>query len=212
MDIHTTEEQQVEAIKKWWHDNMWSVIGGVVVGVGLLAGGRAWMDNKNTFTEAASAEYQIMMDQVSLGENEQASDHGAQLLGQFSDTPYASLAALAMAKIKLESGDALAASSHLRWALDNTQQEAIKHEARLRLGRLLLADNKGSEVLTLLKDVNVGAYASVYSQLKGDVYMADGQIDLARNAYTFALAEMTPAEQGRQLLQMKLDDIGSAGG
>ena len=212
MEIHTTEEQQVEAIKKWWRDNMWSVIGGVVVGISVLVGGRAWIDNKNTFAEAASMEYQILIEQLSQGQNEAAADHGAKLLGQFADTPYASLAALAMAKIKLEGGDTIAASSHLRWALDNSQQESVKHEARLRLVQLLLADNKGNEALSMLNNVETGAYTAAYNQLKGDVYVADGQVALARTAYTLALAEMAPSAQGRKLLQMKLDDLGQAGG
>lgn len=212
MEIHTTEEQQVEAIKKWWRDNMRSVIGGVVIGIGVLVGGRAWVDNKNAFAEAASVEYQIMLEQLSKEQNEVAADHGARLLGQFADTPYASLAALAMAKIKYEDGDTVAASSHLRWALDNSQQESVKHEARLRLAQLLLADNKGSEALSMLDNVETGAYTAVYNQLKGDVYVADGKIALARTAYTLALAEMPPAAQGRKLLQMKLDDLGQTGG
>lgn len=212
MEIHTTEEQQVEAIKKWWRDNMWSVIGGVAIGISVLVGSRAWIDNKNTFAEAASAEYLIMMEQLSQGQNEAAADHGAKLLGQFADTPYASLAALTMAKVKLEGGDAIAASSHLRWALDNTQQGAVKHEARLRLAQLLLADGKNSEALNMLNGVEAGAYTAAYNRLKGDAYVADGQIALARTAYTLALEEIASTGQGRQLLQMKLDDLGQTAG
>lgn len=211
MEIYTTEEQQVEAIKKWWHDNKWSVIGGVAIGIAALAGGRAWMDSKNTFAEAASAEYQVMLEQIASGANEEASTHGAQLLGQFADTPYAALAALAMARIKLDEGDSVAASSHLRWALDNTDQAPVKHEARLRLARVLLADNKADEALALLNGVDTGSYAPAYDQLKGDIYVAQGQPDAARSAYQSALAAMAPTAAGRGLLQMKLDDLGSAG-
>lgn len=208
MEIYTTEEQQVEAIKKWWAENKWSVIGGVVIGVSALWGGRAWLDGQNVYAEAASATYQMMMEQMSRGNSEDAATQGAQLLGQFSDTPYASLAALSMAKLKLDANDAMAASSHLRWALDNTKEDAVKHEARLRLAKLLLADAKYDEALTLLNGVEANVYVASYEQLKGDIHLAAGQPESARTAYSRALAGMAPTERGRELLQMKLDNLG----
>jgi len=97
VETYTTEEQQVEAIKKWWAENKWSVIGGVVIGVGALWGGRAWLDGQAAYTEAASATYQMMLEQISQGKTDEAATQGAQLLGQFSATAYASLAAFTLA-------------------------------------------------------------------------------------------------------------------
>jgi len=211
VDVYTTEEQQVEAIKKWWHDNKWSVIGGVVIGVSALWGGRAWLDNQQVYAEAASATYQMMLEQMSRGNTDDAATQGAQLLGQFSDTPYSSLAALAMAKLKLDAGDATAASSHLRWALDNTKEAAVKHEARLRLAKLLFSDGKFDEALSLLAGVEDTVYTATYEQLRGDIHLAAGQLESARTAYGRALAAMAPSERGRELLQMKLDNLGDAG-
>lgn len=208
MEAYTTEEQQVEAIKKWWHENKMSVIGGVVIGVGALWGGRAWLDHQHNYAEAASATYQVMLEQVSQGKNEDAALQGAQLLGKFSDTPYASLAALTMAKIKQEAGDSAAATAHLHWALDNAKEDSVQHEARLRLAKILLADKKYDDALTMLNSVDAGAYESTYEQLKGDIYVAKNQPEMARTAYTRALASASPEQRGRDLLQMKLDNLG----
>jgi predicted negative regulator of RcsB-dependent stress response len=209
VEIHSTEEQQVEAIKKWWKENMWSLIGGVAIGIAALVGGRAWVDGQNAYMEAASSEYLNLQEKMTSGKNDEASVHGAQLLGQYSDTPYASLAAMAMAKIKMDAGDLLAASSHLRWALDNASQDAVKHEARLRLSRILLADKKSAEALTLLDVPDAGNYTSAYEQLKGDIYVADGKPESARTAYSRALKQLSPTASDRNSLQMKLDDLGS---
>jgi predicted negative regulator of RcsB-dependent stress response len=208
VEAYTTEEQQVEAIKKWWHENKLSVIGGVVIGVGALWGGRAWLDYQHNYAEAASATYQVMLEQLSQGKNEDAALQGAQLLGKFSDTAYASLAALAMAKIKQEAGDSAAASAHLNWALDNTKEDAVRHEARLRLAKIMFADKKYDDALKMLNGIDAGVYESTYEQLKGDIYVAKGQPESARTAYTRALASASPEERGRGLLQMKLDNLG----
>ncbi len=212
MEIYSTEEQQVDAIKKWWSDNKWSVIGGIAVGIAALWGGRAWIDNQNTNAESASMQYQLMMENLSRGQNDEAANQGAQLLGQHVSTPYAALASLALAKIKLEAGDSVAAAAHLRWALDNASQESVKHEARLRLARLLLADAKYDEALSTLTITDTGSYLAEYESLKGDVYVAEGKPEFARTAYTRALGAMEPRMQGRDLLQMKLDDLGPAPG
>jgi predicted negative regulator of RcsB-dependent stress response len=209
VEIHSTEEQQVEAIKKWWKENRWSLIGGVAIGVAALIGGRAWVDGQNSYMEAASSEYLSMQEKMTSGKTDEAATHGAQLLGQFSDTPYASLAAMVMAKIKMDAGDLLAASSHLRWALDNASQDAVKHEARLRLSRILFADKKSAEALALLDVPGTGHYTSAYEQLKGDIYVADGKPESARTAYSRALKQMSPTASDRTSLQMKLDDLGS---
>lgn len=209
MDIHTTEEQQIEAIKKWWHENKWSLIGGVVIGIAVLLGGRAWLDNKNSYTEAASTVYQVMIQELTQGKFTEANENGKQLLSEFSDTPYAELASLGMAKIKLEEGDLIAAESHLRWALANATQEPVAHEARLRLARVLLAENKLEDARNLLEEVEHGTYASTYEAGLGDIHIAAGRLDMAREAYTRALMELNPGTSGRKLLQMKLDNLGS---
>lgn len=211
METYTTEEQQVEAIKKWWHENKWSVIGGVAIGVSALWGGRAWLDGQHAYAETASATYQMMLEQVSQGKNDEAALQGAQLLGQFADTGYASLAALTMAKIKVEAGDVAAATAHLRWALDNSKEDSVRHEARLRLAKLMMAEEKYDDAMGLLNSTDAGVYESTYEQLKGDIYVAMGKQNSARTAYNRALAITSPDERGRALLQMKLDSLGKPG-
>ncbi len=212
MDVYTTEEQQVEAIKKWWKDNKLSVIGGVVIGVAALWGGRTWIAGQDAHSEAASDVYQIMMSKMSNGQLEEAATDGSVLLGQFTDTPYAALASLALAKIKLEQGDMAAASSNLNWAMSNTEQDGVKKVARLRLAELSLTEGDYSAALAQLNSATaLGSFEAAYEQLKGDIYVADGKSDQARSAYIRSLAAMGPTDPGRRLLQMKLDDLGGAG-
>lgn len=208
MEVYTTEEQQVEAIKKWWRENKLSVIGGVIIGVSALWGGRAWLDNQHAYTEAASYHFMAMMDMIQKGKNDEAAQAGAQLLGQFADTAYAPMAALAMARLKVEGGDLVAAQSHLRWAMDNGDQEVVKQEARLRMARILLAQGKPDEALSLLNQGKPGSFEAAYEELKGDIFVAKGEQGQAQAAYTRALAAMEPTEPSRSFVQMKLDDLG----
>lgn len=210
MEVYTTEEQQVEAIRKWWRENKWSLIGGVVIGIAVIIGGRAWLENRNAHAEAASAAHQVMMQQAADGSLAEAEATAKQLLSEFSDTPYAGLASLVLAKLKAEAGDLEAAGSHLQWVLDNTKQEPVLHEARTRLAQLLLAQGKGAEVIALLEGVEAGSYEAQYATLLGDAHAAAGRAAPARDAYVRALAAMPADAPSRELVQMKLDNLGLA--
>lgn len=209
MDVYTTEEQQVEAIRKWWRDNKWSVIGGVIIGIAVLWGGRTWIAGQHAHAEAASDVYQMMMAKLENGALDEATADGTALLGRFNDTPYAALASLALAKIKLAQGDMDGAKSHLNWALDNTQQDELKTIARLRLAKILLAEGDTADALAkLAASGDPGAFAAAYEELRGDIQLAAGNASDARAAYQRALAASDPTSPGSRLLQMKLDDLG----
>jgi predicted negative regulator of RcsB-dependent stress response len=92
--------------------------------------------------------------------------------------------------------------------LSNAKQDVVKQEARLRLGRILLTQNKTKEALDLLNVSNTGVYTSEYEELKGDIYVKEKKPALARTAYSRALTESAPTSPGRKMLQMKLDDLG----
>lgn len=213
MEVYSTEEEQIAAIKKWWKDNWLSLFGGVLIGIGILAGGKYWLDSKNFHAESASVEYEAMIQSLTRNQLEEASSRAATLLGQYADTPYAGLAALTMAKIKSDKDDLVTAKSHLSWAMDNVQQNEVKFEAQIRLARILLAEKNYDEALQQANAVNSPHYKVAVEELKGDIYVAKGDTANARTAYSIALAELDqPASKAsprmRNFLQIKLDDLG----
>jgi predicted negative regulator of RcsB-dependent stress response len=208
VNVYATEDEQVEAIKKWWKDNGKSVIGGVIIGVAVLYGGRMWFEQRNQHIENASAEYEAMIQDLNQDKQNEAADRGAAILGQYSDTTYGELAALAMAKIKVDENDLVAAKSHLQWALDHAKQDEIKRIARLRLARVLHAEGKEDEALQLLNVAAADKFAAAYDELKGDIYVAKGDVAKARTHYDLALQSLEPTSRARRYIEMKLDDLG----
>lgn len=208
MNVYATEEEQVEALKKWWKENGKSVIGGVLIGVAVLYGGKMWLDQRNTHAEMASAEYEAMIQELNQDRRNQAADRGAAILGQYSDTAYSDLTALAMAKIKVDENDLVAAKSHLQWAMDNSKQQGIKQVARLRMARVLHAEGNYDGALQLLNSADAGTFKAAYEELKGDIYVDKGELNSARTAYNMALQTLEPTARSRRYLEMKLDNIG----
>lgn len=207
MAEHISEEQQVESLKKFWRDNGKSIIGGIIIGIAILFGTQAWKQGKHAEAEAASMEYLGMLDSLEQGELTVAEQHGGRIIGQYPDTSYAAFAAMAMAKVKLEQGDTVAARAHLKWALDKADMKEVKSIARLRLARLLLNDGDAQQALTLLQ-AEPSESDSNYHELLGDIYLVLGQRDQAAGAYARAAEKITNSGSGRQdLLRMKIDDL-----
>jgi len=215
VQANITEEEQIAAIRKWWKENWLSLFGGVLIGAGILFGWKYWSDSRSFHTGSASVEYEAMIQSLAKNQLEDASSRAATLLGQYADTPYAGLGALTMAKINTDKDDLVAAKSHLRWAIDNVKQPEVKAEAQIRLGRILLAEGKFDEALQQLSNIKLAPYKAVVEELKGDIYVAQGDTANARTAYTLALAELDLSASGgapraRNFIQIKLDDLGEA--
>jgi len=207
---YVSEEQQVEAIKKWWKENGKAVIAGIVLGLVILFGGRAWIEYRQEQAEEASAQYAELMAAKEQGNAALAVQKGEAVLKEYASTPYGALAALALAQIELERGDVAAARTHLQWAMDNARQEGVRHVARLRLGRVLIAEGNWDAALALVPASGTEGFTAAYEELKGDAYVAKGDVGQAREAYRKALEALGPTAPNRALLQMKLDDLGEA--
>ncbi len=208
MEVYQTEEQQVESMKQWWAKNGRSTIVGVIAGLGIILGGRAWVDHKDSQSDAASVLYHSMLTAMQDGKPDAALEQGARILGQYDSTPYATLAALTSAKVKLEQGDNTTARTHLQWVLDHGKPPEMVNIARLRLARLLMDGGEAQQALALLGNEPPAGFVVAYKELEGDLYRALGQTENARNAYRRAMEALTPQARNRSELQMKLDDVG----
>lgn len=211
MEGLTTEQEQIDELRRWWQKNGKVVVLAVVVGLAAMGGTRYWMGQQDSQRAAASALYDSMLSALEENDAAVVTDRGGTLLSQYSSTPYATLAALALAKVKYEQGDVGSAEAYLRWVLDNNRDEGMTHIARLRLARVMLADNRASAALELVSGVDQGQFGAQYEELRGDVHAALNQPDEARRAYIAAQSAMTGMVADRQMLQMKLDAVGGAG-
>ena len=208
MEGYASEQEQIEAIKKWWKENGKMVIVGLIVGLGVVFGGKTWFAYKNTLAESASAEFEQLLDELKQKNNQAVNERGEQIITAFPKTPYASLAALAVAKTKQEEGDYEAARVKLQWVLDHAQEPEMLHTARVRLAKIMIAKGEPAQAITLLDSVSSYPenFIATYEEIKGDAYIAMGESAKAAEAYKKALDTTIPGTSSQQL-QMKLDDI-----
>ena len=201
---YESEEQQVEALKKWWKENGMSVVFGALIGLGIVLGWKGWQGHiaeKNAMASQALAE----MFSVAPAERQEI---GRKINEEFGDTVYADFASFAMAKVAVNSGDMVAAEKHLRRVVDRAGDPALADIARLRLARVLLDQGKGTEASSMLTKVASASYMGEVHALRGDIAAAAGDKAAARDAYQKALRSKNVDEE---MLKLKLDDLAPAG-
>ncbi len=209
MEGYSSEQEQVEAVKRWWRSNGKSVLVGVTIGVLVLIGGRLWIDHKNNQALLAEEQYEQVLADLQRGEKAAAVDRGGRLLEQSRASPYAALTALVLAKHKMDDNDQDGAKKYLQWVIDNASLPALQDVARLRLARVLLAAGDGAAALNVMQGVDEKAFTAPMQELKGDILVSLNRLDEARAAYSAALAGEPEAGE-HERLQMKLSALGGA--
>ena len=206
MDHNLTDEERLDLVKKWWKENGGSIITGVILGLAVLFGGKAWFAYQDSKAEAASDIYAVMMSALEAGNAPAVRDKAGLLLSDYSGTPYATLAALTLARVNIEGEELSAARSHLQWVLDNTDSDIMRDMARLRMARVLLAmDDPDAAQAILDQAPPLTSFEALYSEMRGDIDLARGDMTAANQAYQSALAATDTASPGRHLLQLKHD-------
>ncbi len=207
MAEYVSDEQRVEEIKKWWSENWISIIAGVVLGLGGLIGWRAWDNYHENQAKAASVYYDTLLAAATEKDEKTVVEKTAVLTDSYSSTPYTALAALELAKLKAEKGELDEAAQRLVWVTEHGSQGTVRDVARLRLARVLIAQNKIDEALKLLSEGFPISFSSLVEEIRGDALLAKGEVDAAREAYDRALLITS---EDSDYLRMKRDDLGEA--
>lgn len=207
MSVYQTEEEQVEAIKKWWKENGTSVVAGVVIGLGAVFSWQGWNSYQDRLGGEASVAFSQLVGSVNSNSRSEAASKQAELLRmEYESTSYAVIAAMTQARLKLEQGDSVAARSQLEWAMQNSSDASLKTLARLNLARILLSEGDYAAA-SELADVTSGGFAGQFAELRGDIAAAQQQLMPARDAYSQALSQNVG---NPERVQMKLDDLAGA--
>ncbi|MFA7552998.1 MAG: tetratricopeptide repeat protein [Spongiibacteraceae bacterium] len=214
---YQTEDEQVEALKTWWRENGKSTVATVVIAIVAVFGWQGWQKQQEQELSAASAIYQNLM-VASTGNNGIVTDAQAAtarhladtLKNDFSSTTYARFAAFYKAKFAVDANDLPAAEQELRWVLDNGSTPELILQARLRLARVLAAQQKFTEALAQLED-DAGGMPDQFAEVRGDIYLASGDKAKALEAYQKALmlAQALPQSAGNPLLNLKIQQLNS---
>ncbi|MEQ1529007.1 MAG: tetratricopeptide repeat protein [Methylococcales bacterium] len=205
MEIYETEEEQLEALKRWWKENGQATIVGLLVGIGFILGWDYWQNYKKDRLAEASGIYEQLLKADEAGNKESAAKLAEHIQEQYKDTEYAIYSELFEANLKIQQND-LAAAKQILKDLAAKADKNLSNIAKIRLVRLMLATGEYEQGLQLVNEASAQATSSFsgnYDELVGDLYVALDRLDEARTSYESAIRN----NHQSPLLQFKLDDL-----
>ena len=209
MDDNLSERQQVEQLRDLVKQNAPWAVGGILIGVLGLLGWQQWHSwlDRQAFT--ASQKYQATLEALSRNDGDGAVRLTKELRDDYSRTPYADLAALALARFDVEAAKLPDAARYLAEVAQKAQDPELKTVARLRLARVERAEGKPDQALATLAQSPPGAAAAAFADVRGDLLLDKGDKAAAIAAWREALAAKTPGIVNSELIELKLAALGA---
>jgi predicted negative regulator of RcsB-dependent stress response len=204
-----TDDEQLEAVKRWLSENGSWVVAGIVLGAAALFGYRYYDSYTNGRDLKAAGEFAAMT--AAIDKNDRA---GAQRIAEaithdYSRTPYADQAELTLARLYLDQSQAANAIAALTQVMNTSKDADLKLIARLRLARVLTDQGKPDEAISTLDGAAPGAFAGLYHEAHGDALYAKKDLAAAVAQYRLALASNDAQGPDAAMLQLKITDLGA---
>lgn len=202
---YETEEQQVVAIKQWWKENGNTLMIGAVIGFAGLWGWRFYNDSVVEGQEKASQAYNDMLVNFEAQGEDADLDSVKTFITANSDSNYSVLASLLLAKEAVAKGDFELAKSQLVQLQAQNEYAPLNPLINLRLARVEVELGQLSEALSTLALITEEGFIAKAEQVKGTVYLQQGDTNNARVAFQSAI----DASKGQidPVLQLQFDDI-----
>jgi predicted negative regulator of RcsB-dependent stress response len=208
VDIYDPQEQG-EVVKKWLQENGSAIVMGLVLAFGGLFGFKYWQNWQETNRQSASAEFEVMGQLLARNQLDAAMANFQTLQDDHGKSPYASMAALQMARSRLQVDQPDLAIGLYEYVVENGYPKAMKVVARERLARVLLDQGQPEKALETLDGADdISGFESRYAEVRGDILFSQGRTDEAAAAYRDSLDLLEEGVGDRGKLVMKLESLG----
>ena len=210
MSLDSTEEEQIDQIKRFFRENGLFMLIAIILVVGGNVGYDYYETSERTAAEAASLDFsnfQKAVDEVvaSGSGRDDALAMGEAIKADHPGTAYAALGALQLARLYFDDKAYAEAEAELSFAIDSNIG-LIAPLARIRLAKVISAQSEFERALHALGDeTGLSGYASAWHETRGDILFEMGRKDEARQSYQFAVS--TGGDNVLQSLTMKLEDL-----
>lgn len=205
MEVYQTEEQQVEAIKKFWQNNKNIIFATIILfAIGYFSV-KYYQHHREVIAENASFKHTKMLGAFNDKDFDSAERLANDIMSNYKNTPYSGLAALKLAKNYMDNDEHDKAKQKLVWIVDNKSKGPVYHIAITRLARIYRSSGDLDKALELL-DKNPNGFKALFDEIRGDIYLDKKDYANARKFYQQAL-DSAPKTGATPWLQLKLEDI-----
>ena len=196
--------EQEQQVKQWLRENGGAIVMGIALGLGLVFGYMYWRDQGVAKDLNAASAFNQLAD---ASDETSAQSRYEAYSEQFGDSAFAGFAGLNAVAELVEEGELEQAAAILENVIATGEPPAVRDIARLRLARIQIANGDFDQALALTQKASP-AFSALAAQVRGDAHKASGNDAAARDAYQSALDDPSVSAASRNILQMKLDELG----
>ncbi len=207
MEDYLSEKEQWERVTGWLRENGVWIVAGVVVGAIGIGGWQWWNAHVDQVDGEASTKYEQLRSDLGKGDRTGALILLADLERDYTSSPYVDQARLAVARVYVGSNELDKASAELQAVSQHSKDKQLALVARLRLARVLIAQQKPDDALTALDGVDPGAFEALFHEVRGDANFAKGNKAAALTEYRTARAKDSGGGSDNSLLDLKIADL-----
>lgn len=204
MEVYSNENEQVDALRRFFANNGKALAVGVVIGIAALGGWRFWASHQVGADKAASAQYQKLTSAMQA-DKPQTLEAVASFASENNNT-YGALASLDLAKQYVETNQLDKAIALLQSGLKDTKDANLQAVINLRLARIQLQQNQADAALSTLNNVKGDGWTAIVADIRGEALLSKGDKQGARDAWSKG-AESQASPALKQMLQMKMNNL-----
>ncbi len=202
------EQEQLDQIKHFWaqYGNLISWV--LIVVFGSLAAWNGWNYWQRSQATQAAALFEEVERATLANDADKVERAFVELKNGYGGTVYAAQGALLAGKALSDAGKAEAARGALEWVAGNGADEALQAVASLRLAGMDIEKQAYDQAMKRLDSVMPVAFAGLVADRKGDVLLAQGKGEEAKDQYLIAWKALGDRVDYRQLVEVKLASLG----
>ena len=209
-DDFLTDDEQLEVVKHAFLEYAPWIVGGVLIGLAAFFGWKYYGNYKEERGLKAAAQFSAMTSALMANDKSKSRQIADGLIKDYASSPYADQAQLTLARLEVEDGHSDRAMAPLTLVMNESKDTELRQIARLRLARILTDQGKPDEAIKTLAEPIPAAFAARYREVRGDAYLAKKDIPHAVTEYQAALAAADAGGIDASLLELKIQDLGSA--
>jgi predicted negative regulator of RcsB-dependent stress response len=177
------------------------------VGAALIFGYRYYESYRNDRALRAAARFEELTSALARDDQGKLRQVADGLIKEFPTSPYADQAQLVLARLSVDNGKLADAIAPLTQVMSNSKDSELRHIARLRLARVVIAEGKPDDAIKTLAEDTWGAFAGQAHEVRGDAFYAKHDVQGAMKEYQAALGAGDPSSADFGLLQLKIADL-----
>lgn len=208
MRLNQDEQMSLDALKNFlsdWGKYIALFVAAIII-IYVADSGWNWYQNSSALEAAKHyQEFNTAFDAKNINSIYRIADSMENNYPRSEYTAMASMLAAKTAKSKLDNTNT---EKYLNFVINNSKDNGLVDMARLRLADVYIDSKKFNQVLPLLMAKHDKSFDALYYSKRGDLHVAQGNLDEARTAYKTALKMAGDNQEVSQIIQMRLDVLG----